>query len=64
MPRRKKYVPAEGWVRPLMNGYLLKCCDCALVHRVDFKKRPVGIEIRIVRDDRKTAASRRKTCRT
>ncbi len=25
------------WVKPRMKGYLLKCCDCGLVHRVHFK---------------------------
>jgi len=32
----KKY----GWTRyvnPKMKGYLLKCCDCGLVHEMDFK---------------------------
>ena len=28
--------PGE-WVQPKMNGYLLSCCDCGLVHRVDFR---------------------------
>lgn len=27
----------EGeWLFPQMSGYLLGCCDCGLVHRVDF----------------------------
>lgn len=25
------------WVPPKMKGYLLKCCDCGLVHEMDFK---------------------------
>jgi hypothetical protein len=25
------------WVKPIMKGWLLKCCDCGLVHRVNFK---------------------------
>ena len=28
--------PGE-WVQPVQNGYLMKCCDCGLVHRVDFR---------------------------
>ena len=28
----------EGeWVRPVMKGYKMKCCDCGLVHKIDFK---------------------------
>ncbi len=25
------------WINPIMKGYLLKCCDCGLVHELDFK---------------------------
>lgn len=25
------------WVRPVMNGYRMMCCDCGLVHELDFK---------------------------
>jgi len=25
------------WVNPKMKGYLLKCCDCGLVHEMDFE---------------------------
>ncbi len=25
------------WVKPTTKGYLIKCCDCGLVHRLDFK---------------------------
>lgn len=25
------------WVQPIMKGYLMACCDCGLVHRLDFK---------------------------
>jgi len=28
----------EGeWVRPVMKGYKMKCCDCGLVHKIDFR---------------------------
>ena len=30
--------PAPGeWVTPVRTGYLMKCCDCGLVHRIDFR---------------------------
>jgi hypothetical protein len=25
------------WVYPVMRGYLFKCCDCGLVHEMQFK---------------------------
>lgn len=30
-------VRAGEWVRPTMKGYLMKCCGCGLVHRMNFK---------------------------
>ncbi len=29
---------ADGeWVRPAMKNYLAKCCDCGLVHKVNYR---------------------------
>ena len=25
------------WVRPIMKKYGMKCCDCGLVHKFDFR---------------------------
>jgi len=25
------------WVQPILRGHLMKCCDCGLVHRMDFR---------------------------
>lgn len=25
------------WVQPVMRGYILSCCDCALCHEMDFR---------------------------
>ena len=25
------------WIWPMMKGYKLKCCDCGLVHTIEFK---------------------------
>lgn len=30
------YVLPGEWIRPPMKGYRMHCCDCGLVHRVDF----------------------------
>ena len=39
--RFKPMVEGRGgwseWVYPEPNGYLMKCCDCGLVHEVQFK---------------------------
>ena len=50
--------PGE-WFSPRSgpDGWFQKCCDCGLVHKIEFD-RPV--RIRVFRDDRKTAAGRRK----
>jgi hypothetical protein len=42
--RRFKPIAAEigtrkwsEWITPIMRGYLMACCDCGLVHEIDFK---------------------------
>ena len=35
--KRFKKVKSNKWEQPVMNGYLMKCCDCGLVHEVDFR---------------------------
>ncbi len=56
-----KQVTEGEWVQPVKNGYKMMCCDCGLVHIMNF--RIVGknhtIQLQAFRDDRKTAASRR-----
>jgi hypothetical protein len=37
-----------------------QCCDCGLIHRLDFRIVDGRIEFRARRDDRATAAARRK----
>ncbi len=57
--------PAEGeWVQPVSRGYKFMCCDCGLVHRVNFRTLPYGngrrkIQFQGFRDNRATAAARR-----
>lgn len=35
----KKFAPVQDneHVHPVMDGYLMKCCDCGLVHEMDFR---------------------------
>lgn len=38
--RQEREVSSRGfsrWVNPTMNGYLLACCDCGLVHEMEFR---------------------------
>lgn len=48
------------WVRPKHRGFKEQCCDCGLVHRWDFRVVDEGVEFRVFRDERGTAAARRK----
>ncbi|MEK6591537.1 MAG: hypothetical protein AABZ67_00510 [Pseudomonadota bacterium] len=68
---KSKYQPIidveRRWQQPHMKLHRLACCDCGLVHRVQFRavtypadRRKVYIEYRIWRDGRATAAYRRE----
>lgn len=56
-----KYYPLPDgeWVEPLMRGYRVACCDCRLIHRIDFRVRAGRVQFRAHRDKRATAAARR-----
>ncbi len=47
------------WIRPIRHGFKDCCCDCGLVHRVDFRIKDGKIEFRCFRDPRATSAVRR-----
>ena len=53
------------WIHPQKKGYKMMCCDCGLVHKVEFQHFPYGngiaIHYRVWRDNRATAASRKKS---
>lgn len=52
--------PQEGeWVQPVMSGYKVACCDCGLVHGVDFRVRKGRVQLRVSRNNRSTAMVRR-----
>lgn len=60
----------EGeWIEPAKKGFIDQCCDCHLVHVIDFavvdsrtkEKIPhATVQFKLRVDRRKTAASRRK----
>lgn len=44
------------WIRPVRHGFRMRCCDCGLIHRMDFRimKNRRGkrrIEFRAFRED-------------
>lgn len=53
--KRKKFekVPAGEWTQPIRNGYLMKCCDCGLVHSMDFRIRRGRAQFRAFRATKK-----------
>lgn len=63
MPRYEQLTDGE-WVTPVMTGYRLACCDCSLVHRIDFKVSHVGsrhsLKFRATRITKATTALRKR----
>ncbi len=51
---------AGEWIFPIMEGYKICCCDCGLVHKMDFKIEKGRVAFRVFRDNRATAATRRE----
>jgi hypothetical protein len=52
--------PREGeWQQPIRKGYKMRCCDCGLVHKIDFRVYNGRAQMRVFRDNRSTAAVRR-----
>lgn len=31
-----KQVKDGEWIQPVQHGYLFRCCDCGLIHKLDF----------------------------
>ena len=50
---------AGEWVQPIRRGYKMCCCDCGLVHKMDFRVKNRRVQFRVFRDNRATAAIRR-----
>jgi len=62
MSRKSEYYHVSNgeWITVTKRGYKEQCCDCGLVHKLNFKIGPKGeIEIQTTRDERATAAVRR-----
>lgn len=52
----------DEWVAMLnYPTHKIACCDCGLVHQLEFRKTEDGLEFRAKRDNRATAQKRRHT---
>lgn len=62
MGRKYPRPKAGEWVRPVRRGYKMACCDCGLVHVLNFKLIPWGrgkkILLQAFRDNKATGSMR------
>ena len=42
-------VPEGAWIQPIRRGFIYKCCDCGLKHRMDFRIHKGRIQFRVFR---------------
>lgn len=61
MIKKKKLtqVKAGEWVQPIRRGYLMGCCDCNLVHRMDFRIENDRVQFRAFRAEGHTKVQRK-----
>ena len=50
---------AGEWVQPVEKGYRMACCDCGLVHILDFRVVDGRAQFRAFRANRSTGQKRR-----
>jgi hypothetical protein len=48
------------WVEPRAKNFRLGCCDCGLVHRVDFRVIDGALQLRAFRMPRSTSNLRKR----
>lgn len=51
---------AGEWIQPIRKGYRLACCDCGLIHLMNFRVKGRRVQFAVWRDNRATAAMRRE----
>ncbi len=63
MPRFRQEEAVNGrwsrWVQPVRRGYKMACCDCGLVHDMDFRIEGNRVQFRVARNNRSTGQVRR-----
>ena len=57
-----KYKQAKDgdWIQPRRRGYRLACCDCGLIHRINFRLVKGRIQFQAFRDNRASSQRRRR----
>lgn len=55
----RRYPRHKGWIRPVRKGFRFACCDCHLVHVMQFRVIKGRAEFLVERDNRATSAMRR-----
>ena len=63
MPRYPS-VTTDDWIQPARRGYRMMCCDCGLVHELDFRIVRSRVQIRARRNNRATGAARSRRRRS
>ena len=58
MARVYEQVYTGDWLPYRRRGQVIECCDCCLVHIVNFRVRKGRLEIQVFTDKRKTAQRR------
>ncbi len=58
-PSEYLHVTAGEWVRVPKKNYREQCCDCGLVHRINFRIKDGHIEIQAFRDGPATGGARK-----
>ncbi len=48
------------WVAPIRRGFQLGCCDCGLIHDMDFRVNKGVLRFRMTRNKRATNLRRKK----
>ena len=60
-PKQPKYEIWEDgeWIYPVHKGFKLACCDCGLIHTMDFDISEGMVKVKVSRDNKATAGRRR-----
>lgn len=46
------------WCHPVLKNFKMMCCDCSLVHTLNFRIEGRNLAVQVFRDERATAAAR------
>lgn len=55
-----KHVKSGSWEQPIRKGYKMVCCDCGLVHTMDFRIFRGRVQMRAERDNPSTKLWRKQ----